>query len=56
MRLLVADKANTLFAFLFGLGFWVQMERLEARGASIKAIYLRRAAIGVLLNDDARPK
>ena len=32
MRLFVADKANTLFAFLFGLGFWVQMERLEARG------------------------
>lgn len=45
MRLLVADKANTLFAFLFGLGFWVQMERLEARGASFKAIYLRRTAI-----------
>ena len=45
MRLFVADKANTLFAFLFGLGFWVQMERLEARGASFKAIYLRRAAI-----------
>ena len=45
VRLFVADKANTLFAFLFGLGFWVQMERLEARGASFKAIYLRRAAI-----------
>lgn len=45
MRLFVADKANTLFAFLFGLGFWVQMERLEARGASFKAVYLRRAAI-----------
>lgn len=45
MRLFVADKANTLFAFLFGLGFWVQMKRLEARGAPFKAIYLRRAAI-----------
>ncbi|MGB3470457.1 MAG: DUF418 domain-containing protein [Erythrobacter sp.] len=45
VRLLVADKANTLFAFLFGLGFWVQMERLEARGASFKAIYLRRVVI-----------
>lgn len=45
LRLFVADKANTLFAFLFGLGFWVQMERLEARGASFKAIYLRRAGI-----------
>ena len=45
LRLLVYDKANTLFAFLFGLGFWIQMERLEARGAPFKAIYLRRAAI-----------
>lgn len=45
MRLFVSDKANTLFAFLFGLGFWVQMERLEARGASFTTIYLRRAAI-----------
>jgi len=45
LKLLVYDKANTLFAFLFGLGFWIQMERLEARGAPFKAIYLRRAAI-----------
>jgi len=45
LRLFVYDKANTLFAFLFGLGFWVQMERLEARGAPFRSIYLRRAAI-----------
>jgi len=45
LQLLVYGKANTLFAFLFGLGFWIQMERLEARGAPFKAIYLRRAAI-----------
>lgn len=45
VRLFVYDKANTLFAFLFGLGFWVQMERLETRGAPFKAIYLRRAFI-----------
>lgn len=45
VRLFVYDKANTLFAFLFGLGFWVQMERLEARSAPFKAIYLRRAFI-----------
>jgi len=49
LRLLVYDKANTLFAFLFGLGFWVQMERLEARGAPFKAIYLRRAGILLIL-------
>src|SRR6056297_2362988 len=45
LQLLVSGKANTLFAFLFGLGFWIQMERLEARGAPFKSIYLRRAAI-----------
>ncbi|HMB39150.1 MAG TPA: DUF418 domain-containing protein [Wenzhouxiangellaceae bacterium] len=49
LKLLVYDKANTLFAFLFGLGFWIQMERLEARGAPFKAIYLRRAAILMIL-------
>ncbi|WP_340588982.1 DUF418 domain-containing protein [Erythrobacter alti] len=45
VRLFVADKANTLFACLFGLGFWVQMQRLEARGAPFREIYLRRAGI-----------
>ena len=39
---LVADKANTLFAFLFGLGFYVQMQRLQARGADFERLYLRR--------------
>lgn len=36
------DKANTLFATLFGMGFWVMMERLEARRAAFSRIYLRR--------------
>ncbi|MEE4205417.1 MAG: DUF418 domain-containing protein [Erythrobacter sp.] len=45
VRLLVADKANTLFACLFGIGFWIQMERLQARGAPFVSIYMRRAAI-----------
>lgn len=42
---LVYDKANTLFAFLFGVGFWVQMTRIEQRGGRFGAIYLRRLAI-----------
>ncbi|WP_338244221.1 DUF418 domain-containing protein [Aurantiacibacter hainanensis] len=41
----VSDKANTLFAFLFGLGFWVQMQRLESRGAQFARIYQRRLAV-----------
>jgi uncharacterized protein len=45
VALLVYDKANTLFAFLFGFGFWVQMERLQARGAAFASIYLRRTGI-----------
>jgi len=49
VKLLVYDKANTLFAFLFGLGFWVQMERMQARDAPFKAIYLRRVAILLLI-------
>lgn len=49
IKLFVYDKANTLFAFLFGLGFWIQMERLQARGASFQSIYLRRAAILLII-------
>ena len=44
---LFEDKANTLFAFLFGLGFWIQMDRARARGADFERLYLRR--LGVLL-------
>jgi uncharacterized protein len=43
------DKANTLFAFLFGLGFAVQLERGAAsgsRGGSFLGRYVRR--LGVL--------
>lgn len=42
---LVHDKANTLFAFLFGVGFWVQLERLEARGAAFRSLYMRRLTV-----------
>jgi uncharacterized protein len=42
---LVADKANTIFAFLFGLGFYLQMTRLEARGRDAEAIYRRRLTV-----------
>ncbi|MEO0500075.1 MAG: hypothetical protein AAF205_05890, partial [Pseudomonadota bacterium] len=39
---LVDDKANTLFAVLFGAGFWIQWQRLNDRGAQAMSIYLRR--------------
>ena len=42
---LVHDKANTLFAFLFGVGFWIQLERLRSRGSAAERIYLRRLLI-----------
>jgi len=42
---LFLDKANTLFAFLFGLGFYLQMGRIEARGADFTRIYRRRLAV-----------
>jgi uncharacterized protein len=46
---LVADKANTLFAFLFGLGFYLQLQRLEARGVDFERIYLRRLTFLLVL-------
>jgi uncharacterized protein len=41
----VNGKFYTLFAFLFGLGFALQLERLEGRGAAATRIYLRRTTI-----------
>lgn len=45
LDLLVFDKANTLFAVLFGIGFWIMLERLSARGAAFEHIYLRRITL-----------
>ena len=39
---LVEQKAWGTFAFLFGVGFAVLLRRLEARGAPVTRIYLRR--------------
>ena len=48
----VDHKFYTLFSFLFGLGFSIQLVRAEARGRNIVATYARRvlilALIGVL--------
>ncbi|WP_342381563.1 DUF418 domain-containing protein [Myxococcus stipitatus] len=41
---LVTSRFITIFSFLFGLGFAVQMGRAEARGASITGLYGRRLA------------
>jgi uncharacterized protein len=39
---LVDTKFYTLFAFLFGLGFSIQLARAESRGISIVPVYCRR--------------
>jgi uncharacterized protein len=49
LRWLVMDKANTLFAFLFGLGFYLQMKRLEARGADFERLYQRRLTVLLII-------
>ena len=42
--ILLEQKAWGTFAFLFGVGFAVLLRRLEARGAPVVPIYLRRLA------------
>jgi uncharacterized protein len=42
---LFADKANTVFAFLFGLGFALQLQRLEGRGVDFEPLYRRRLTV-----------
>ena len=49
VNIFVDDKANTLFAFLFGVGFWVQMQRVEQRGAQFTVIYLRRLFVLLIM-------
>jgi uncharacterized protein len=49
LRWLVADKANTMFAFLFGLGFYLQMKRLEARGVDFERLYKRRLTVLLII-------
>ncbi len=41
----VNQKFVTLFAFLFGLGFSIQLTRAEARGVSIVPLYSRRLLV-----------
>ena len=42
VHLFVTQKANTLFAFMFGLSFTLMMHRLEAKRSDFERIYLRR--------------
>jgi uncharacterized protein len=49
LRWLVMDKANTMFAFLFGLGFFLQTRRVEARGADFESLYKRRLTVLLII-------
>ncbi|MCP3102875.1 DUF418 domain-containing protein [Myxococcus sp. K15C18031901] len=44
-QLFVHQKFLAIFAFLFGLGFSIQLTRAEARGASIVPLYTRRLLV-----------
>ena len=41
----VDSKAFSLFTFLFGLGFAIQLSRAQARGASVAPVYSRRLIV-----------
>lgn len=45
LQVLVQGKAFTVFTLLFGIGFALQMERVEMRGAEGFRLYIRRAVI-----------
>ena len=53
MNLLVANKSNTLFTFLFGLGFAILMERSAAEGARGEQVLRRRMVVLTLLGTHA---
>jgi uncharacterized protein len=41
----VEQKSWATFAFLFGVGFAIQLRRMEAKGASVTRLYLRRLLV-----------
>lgn len=41
-RFFVTDKFISIFSFLFGMGFALQMRRAEERGAPVRRLYVRR--------------
>jgi uncharacterized protein len=41
----IQGKFITLFAFMFGIGFAIQMERADRRGAASRTFYVRRLAV-----------
>ena len=43
--LLIDGKFYTIFSFLFGIGFALQLSRLEARSARATALYVRRLLV-----------
>lgn len=49
LRVLCDGKAMMLLTLLFGLGFSLQLQRAEASGRTIIAIYLRRLAVLALI-------
>ena len=42
LSILIDTKAYTVFAFLFGLGFSIQLNRAATRGVNIVRLYIRR--------------
>ena len=48
IALLANSKFVTIFSFLYGLGFYLQLERARTRGANFTALFSRRSA-GLLL-------
>jgi len=43
--LLVTHKFYPIFAWLFGVGFWIFISRAEAKGKNAPRLYLRRSAL-----------
>ena len=48
VNLFIQGKFITLFAFMFGIGFAIQMERADRRGTTSRIFYVRRLAVLLL--------
>jgi uncharacterized protein len=48
VKFLAEDKFYSLFSFLFGIGFWIQMSRAKAKSRSLLSFYPRRLVVLLL--------
>lgn len=49
INLLIIDKARTIFSFMFGVSFYLQLNSARRRGIAFRPLFLRRLAVLLII-------